>query len=352
MKKLVFLITIVLFSCKSSNFQRENASKFDNPIVQIDTLFIDSISIRAILVDKNKVWFAANKNRFGYYDLNKKSKVQNSIFNDSLTLEFRSIAQTTQNIFILSVGNPALLYKISKKNQNPVLVYQEKGEKVFYDSMQFWNETDGIAIGDPTDNCFSVLITHDGGNSWKKSTCSDFPKLADGEAAFAGSNTNVVCRGSKIFIVSGGKKARVFVSENDGISWQVFDTPIIQGEAMTGIFSADFFNENVGFVVGGNYENQSDNGSNKAITFDGGKSWRLVSENAAFGYASCVQFLPDCNGEKLVSVGTSGVYYSKNQGENWSKISNDPDLYTLRFQNKSTFFAAGKNKLIRVQLKK
>ena len=259
MKKLVILIAIVLFSCKSSNFQRENTSKFDNPIVQIDTLFSDSISIRAILVDKNKVWFAANKNRFGYYDLNKKSKVQNSIFNDSLTLEFRSIAQTTQNIFILSVGNPALLYKISKKNQNPVLVYQEKGEKVFYDSMQFWNETDGIAIGDPTDNCFSVLITHDGGNSWKKSTCSDFPKLADGEAAFAGSNTNVVCRDSKIFIVSGGKKARVFVSENDGISWQVFDTPIIQGEAMTGIFSADFFNENIGFVVGGNYENQSDN---------------------------------------------------------------------------------------------
>ena len=122
MKKLAILIAIVLFSCKPTNFQRENASKFDNPIVQIDTLFIDSISIRAILVDKNKVWFAANKNRFGYYDLNKKSKVQNSIFNDSLTLEFRSIAQTTQNIFILSVGNPAVLYKISKKYLNPVLV--------------------------------------------------------------------------------------------------------------------------------------------------------------------------------------------------------------------------------------
>ena len=142
------------------------------------------------------------------------------------------------------------------------------------------------------------------------------------------------------------------MSENDGISWQVFDTPIIQGDAMTGIFSADFFNENIGFVVGGNYENQSDNGANKAITFDGGKSWRLVSKNAAFGYASCVQFVPDSNGEKLVSVGTSGVYYSQNQGENWTKISNDSDLYTLRFQNKSSFFAAGKNKLIRVQLKK
>ena len=148
------------------------------------------------------------------------------------------------------------------------------------------------------------------------------------------------------------KKSRIFVSDNEGFSWKVYDTPIIQGEAMTGIFSADFFNKNIGFAVGGNYENQTDNSANKAITTNGGKTWRLTSNNEAFGYASCVQFLPKNNGKTIYSVGTSGLYFSTNKGEKWKKILDDKDLFTIRFQNESTLFAAGKNKLIRINLKK
>lgn len=45
----------------------------------IDTLFKDRISIRAILIDKNKVWYGADNSRFGCYDLDKK-KNSKSIF--------------------------------------------------------------------------------------------------------------------------------------------------------------------------------------------------------------------------------------------------------------------------------
>ena len=351
-KFLFLLLLFILFSCKSIVFQKNSDTSFEKYTIKIDTLFTKEINIRALLVDNDKVWYTGNNNQFGYYDLVNNIIVDKKISKDLISSEFRSIAQTPSYIFIISIGNPALLFKISKKDLNSSLVYEEKGEKVFYDSMQFWSSSDGIAIGDPTSDCFSILITHDGGNTWNKLDCSNVPKLSEGEASFAASNTNVICKGSKIFVVSGGKKSRVFISENEGVSWEVVETPIIQGQAMTGIFSADFYNDKLGFIVGGNYENQLDNGANKAITFDGGKSWRLVSKNDAFGYASCVQFLPDSDGDKLISVGTSGVYYSKNQGKNWKKISNDSDLFTLRFQNDSTFFAAGKNKLIRVQLKK
>jgi photosystem II stability/assembly factor-like uncharacterized protein len=102
--------------------------------------------------------------------------------------------------------------------------------------------------------------------------------------------------------------------------------------------------------VGGNYEKQADNSANKAITFDGGKTWKLTGVNEAFGYASCVQFSPNKN--ELVAVGTSGVFYSFNQGETWEKILDNTDLYTIRFQNDSTAFAAGRNKMIRINLKK
>ena len=346
-----FLILMVLiFSCKSKVVNPQNDNINYNVTVSFDTIFTDKISIRAILIDKNKVWYAADKNRFGYYDLKKNKRVERKISKDSLQLEFRSIAQTDNAIFIFSIGNPALLYKINKKDLSATLVYKENHEKVFYDAMKFWNNKEGIAIGDPTQDCFAILITHDGGNSWNKTPCQNLPKIDEGEAFFAASNTNICIKGRKTFLVSGGIKSRVFVSANKGISWKVYDTPITQGHAMTGVFSADFFNDNIGIVVGGNYEEQSDNSANKAITKDGGKTWKLIGVNEGFGYSSCVQFVPNSNGNDLVTVGTSGIYYSNSQGSSWERLTHDKELFTFRFQNDTTAFLAGKNKLIRMKI--
>lgn len=350
-KTILFLFLTFIFSCKSRMADTSERSSKPYDSVIIDTLFKDRISIRAIQIDKNKIWYAADKNRFGVYDLISKTKSERSIIKDTLKLEFRSIAQTTDAVFVLSISNPGLLYKINKIDLKSKLVYQENNEKVFYDSLQFWNDQEGIAIGDPTEDCFSLIITRDGGNSWNKILCDSLPKLADAEAFFAASNSNIVIKGTKTFIVSGGKKARVFVSDDKGISWNTYNTPIVQGEAMTGIFSADFYNETLGFVVGGDYEKQEDNIANKAITIDGGKIWKLTGVNQAFGYASCVQFIPHKKGKQLVSVGVSGVFYSHDQGETWRKIANDKDLHTIRFQNDSTAVAAGKNKMIRITFK-
>jgi photosystem II stability/assembly factor-like uncharacterized protein len=344
------IFAIVIFAFNPMKINAQNSVPKIALSISMDTIFKDNISIRAILMDKNKVWYAADKNRFGYYDIETKSRIERKITNDSLQLEFRSIAQTEKAIFVLSIGNPALLYKINKNDLSVTLVYKENHEKVFYDAMKFWNNKEGIAIGDPTQDCFSILITRDGGNSWNKIPCKNLPKLTEGEAAFAASNTNICIKGSKTFVVSGGTKSRVFVSENKGNSWNVYETPISQGHAMTGVFSADFFNENIGIVVGGNYEEQSDNSANKAITFDAGKTWKLIGVNEGFGYASCVQFIPYSKGNSLISIGTTGLFYSNNQGASWEKLIEDKDLYTIRFQNGSTAFAAGKNKLVRIKI--
>jgi len=343
----LFIFAIALFGCKSKSslsILNENKTSFS-----IDTLFSDKISIRAILIDKNKVWYAADKNRFGYYDLKKNRRVELKINKDSLQFEFRSIAQNNHFIFILSVGNPALLYKIDKYDLSYKLVHQENHEKVFYDAIHFIDNKKGIAIGDPTEDTFSIITTVDGGATWNKIPSNNLPKLVLGEAAFAASNTNICVKGNRIFLVSGGIKSRVFVSDDFCKTWQVYETPIIQGQSMTGIFSADFLNEKTGIIVGGNYETQSENYANKAITFDGGHTWKLVGINQGFGYASCVQFVPNTNGKNILSVGTTGIYNSTNQGENWNKLSDDKDLFTLRFQDSNTAFLAGKNKLVRMK---
>ena len=348
MKFLLSLLVLVLFCFNSKPL----LSKFNDrkSSVSIDTLFTDKISIRAIEIDENKVWYAADNNRFGYVDLITNKRIERKINLDSLKIEFRSIAQTKHSIFILSVGNPALLYKINKQDLSYKLVYRENHEKVFYDAIHFVDNKKGIAIGDPTEDTFSLITTEDGGATWNKIINNNLPKLAVGEAAFAASNTNICVKGNKIFLVSGGLKSRIFVSDDFCKTWQVYETPIIQGQSMTGIFSADFLNEKTGIIVGGNYDSQLDKSANKAMTFDGGQTWKLIGINQGFGYASCVQFVPNSNGKSIISVGTTGIYSSNNQGDTWNKLSDDKDIFTIRFQNFNTAILAGKNKLVRMKM--
>ena len=345
------LVLNLFVSCKTGVYNSFKSNDVIFQTAEIDTLFQDKISIRAILIDKNKIWYAADKGRYGFYNLSNKQKKENVITKDSLKLEFRSIAQTQKYIFIVNVANPALLYQISKDDSSAKLVYQENHDKVFYDSMQFWDNNEGIAMGDPIDNCLNIITTRDGGNTWSKIPCDKLPKVKEGEAAFAASNTNIVIKDKDTWIVSGGKKSRVFYSSDRGNSWSVYETPIVQGKTMTGIFTADFYNSNIGFVAGGDYEVRNQNFSNKAITKDGGKTWKLIADNQGFGYASCVQYVPNSNGNGLVTVGTSGVYYSSNGGEYWNQLSSDSSLNTIRFIDKNTAVAAGQNKMIRIRFK-
>ena len=353
MRKVIFffgaLILLMSFKALNHNDERSFYNGFNS--IQIDTLFQDKISIRAISIDKNKIWYGADNSRFGYYDLDKKEKFEDRIYRDTLNLEFRSIAQNSQSIFLLSVGNPALLYQVSKKTQKVKLVYKEVNPKVFYDSMQFWNDKEGIAIGDPTEDTFSIIVTRDGGETWTKILSDKLPTNAEGEAAFAASNSNIVIKGNDTWLVSGGKKARVFYSADKAKTWKVIETPIVQGKTMTGIFTADFYDAKHGFIAGGDYELPNKKTDNKAFTTDGGNTWKLIGQEMGFGYASCVQYVPGGNGKEIICVGSEGIQYSQNGGENWTQLSTDTKFFTIRFINRNTAIAAGHNKVVRLRFK-
>jgi len=349
-KVIVLFFSVLCFNCAKAQDIEKKVSFFQK--MEIETLFQDYLNIRSLNIDRNKVWFVADQNRYGFYDLSKREKLIHKLAKDNLKFECRSSAITKQHFFALTIASPALLFKIDKKNRSTELVYQNSNEKIFFDSLQFWNSNEGIALGDPIDNYFSIIITRDGGQTWQSLPKEVFFKNFEDEGAFAASNTNIVIKGNHTWIVSGGKKARIFYSADKGKSWSVNETPIIQGQQMTGIFTAAFYNESIGCIAGGNYELPNQNFGNKAITRDGGKTWRLIAENSGPGYISCVQFIPKSKGNGLVTVGATGIHYSWDGGLTWKQMSTDSSLFTLRFIDASTAIAAGKNKMIRLSFKK
>ena len=230
------------------------------------------------------------------------------------------------------------------------LVYQENHPKAFYDAMTFWNDLEGIAIGDPTDDCLSIVITRDGGQTWQKICCSQLPKIKEGEAAFAASNSNIAIVGDKTWVATGGKVSRVFYSEDKGNTWKFAETPMINGLATTGIYSVDFYDEINGVAIGGDYTNPDANEANKIITNNGGKNWQIMANNMDPGYRSCVQYLPNSYAQQMMAVGFKGIDYSSDGGITWKHLS-DASFYTIRFINETEAFAAGKGGISKLKFK-
>ncbi len=342
---LLFTALVLFLSCK----HQPELVPISNVLVK--DVYSDSLSIRAIeVLNDGNLAFAANNGTYGLYNVKNNTVNTSIMMYDSVPVHFRAVAHTASDFFMLSIGNPALLYKTGD-NGVMELVYTEHHEKVFYDSMVFWNDEEGIAMGDPTDDCLSVIITRDGGQTWTKLSCDLLPVVTPNEAAFAASNTNIAVVNNHTWIVSGGAKSNVYYSPDKGKSWQVYTTPIVQGESTQGIYSVAFYDDKNGIVMGGDYTKPELNNANKAITKDGGKTWQLVANNREPGYRSCVQYVPNSNAKQIVAVGFKGIDVSNDGGKTWSHLS-DESFYTIRFVNDSLAYAAGKNRIAQLTFKR
>jgi len=350
MKKLIYILALLaVLSCKEAENKsieiEEAIVAITDASIEITPVLTDSIRVRALDYGNGNYWYAGNKGSYGSIDAETGTPTRGIIkLNEDDEVEFRSIATTTNFTYILTAGNPALIYKIAHSDGTVEHVYTEIEERVFYDSMKFWNDDEGIAIGDPMGGCFSIIKTYDGGKTWGKLQCDELPDYVPGEAAFAASNSNIKILGDKVWFVTGKAISRVYYSNDKGSNWEIYNTPIIAGGEMTGIYAVDFYDENTGVIMGGDWNTKSDNNYNKAITHNGGKSWSLISNADGPGYCSDIIFIPDTNGKELLAVGTPGIWWSKDEGQNWKKLS-DKGFYTVRMINSTNGYLAGVNRI-------
>jgi len=231
-------------------------------------------------------------------------------------LDFRDIEAFDANTaYVMSSGegDKSRIYKTTDGGKNWKLQYSDKRAGFFLDSLSCDSATHCNALSDPVDGKFLVLSTTDG-EHWKQLPRDRMPEALPKEGAFAASGTAIaICEGGGIYFGTGGPKARIFHSADQGRSWNVVETPVASGEASSGIFSIACEDSDNLVAVGGDYK-QPDVANRVAIySADAGATWQLSAQQPG-GYRSAVGSFS--HGD-FAAVGPNGTDVSHDQGVHW-----------------------------------
>jgi photosystem II stability/assembly factor-like uncharacterized protein len=237
-------------------------------------------------------------------------------------LDFRDVkafGQATAYLLSAGPGDASRIYKTTDSGKSWMMQFKSADPGAFLDAIAFWDEKNGIALGDPVKGRFQLIVTADGGARWQLLAVKTLPPALPGEGAFAASGTCLVARGEKDvwFATGGARSARVFRSRDRGQIWEARATPILAGAASAGIFSIAFRDKDHGMIVGGDYRKPNAAGATAAITADGGKTWRLLEKRLPF--RSALAWAKD----RWVAVGTSGSDASLDDGATWKPLDRE-----------------------------
>lgn len=335
--KYLFLIGIIilLISC-SSERQQESISQpkgweiVETPIKE---------SIRGLSPLTSRIIWASGSKGTWLLTLDGGVSWTTGIIDGLDSVDFRDIEGLNATTAIaLSSGQPAVIYKTVDSG----LTWQKKfegPEAAFLDGISFYQSQRGYVIGDPIDGKWMVLETKDAGETW--TWLENSPMAEQGEGSFAASGSTILTDQDNIWFASGGIKSKVYVSENKGHSWEMADTPIIQGEPSQGIFSMTKINDQHLIAVGGDYL-QPDLDINNVIYSKGiGRDWELISTSYPKGYRSGVTYFAKFHW--LIAVGTNGSDYSIDGGVHWQKFTNEGFHAVAIDKSQENIWASGIN---------
>lgn len=258
------------------------------------------------------------------------------------SFDLRSIhALNARDAFVASTNGR--IYRTNDGGTTWMLEYQASDTSVFLDAIDFWDDQHGMALGDPMQGRFFLLVTRDGGDTWHEPPLDQRPVAAPGEAAFAASGTSLLLQGSAdsmvAWIGTGGGATRVHRSVARGTSWIAYDTPMRQGSASEGIFSLAAV-PGGGFVAVGGHYAQNDSARANAASSRDGVRWQLIAPQGPRGYRSAVA-LARVNGAVVgVAVGPGGSDVSRDGGVRWAAFDT-AGYHAVRASRDGIFYASG-----------
>jgi photosystem II stability/assembly factor-like uncharacterized protein len=266
-------------------------------------------------------------------------------------LDFRGIRSFGESTaYVMSIGDNgrSRIYKTIDGGKTWQLQYSDKRKEFFLDALICRSEKDCFAISDPIDGKFLLLHTEDG-EHWKElprgNTRSalprEMPAALPHEGIFAASNSALALGGeNELFFGTGGPAARVFHSADSGKSWTAVETPILSGNASSGIFSLRCSGDTV-VAVGGDYLNTGRPFRVAAYSLDHGATWKLA-DHPPEGFRSGVEVV---DGRTWVAVGPTGEDISTDNGAHW-KHSASRNLNALFVLDDRTIPVVGANGIV------
>jgi photosystem II stability/assembly factor-like uncharacterized protein len=233
----------------------------------------------------------------------------------AVDLDFRDIEAFNPDVaYVMSSGDghASRIYKTNDGGAAWKLQYSGTRTGFFLDSLDCDSSTHCVALSDPVDGKFLVLSTEDG-EHWIELPREKMPAALPKEGAFAASGTAIaLCEGG-IYFGTGGAKARIFHSADDGQSWTVTETPISSGNPSSGIFSVACDGPDALLAVGGDYNQPARADRVSVYSTDAGKTWQLSALQPG-GYRSAVGSFSYGD---FAAVGTNGTDVSNDQGVHW-----------------------------------
>lgn len=291
-------------------------------------------------VDDQVAWVSANKGTVARSVDGGKSWTFNQVKGFE-TREFRSIyAFDEKTAIVANVGSPAHILRTVDGGKSWSTVYENKVAQAFIDGIDFWNDKEGLAYGDPIVSKLLLIRTKDGGKTWTDDHETGQPILAQDEASFASSGTGIRCFGDKhAVIATGGVVSRLFITHDKGNWWASTIPFMLQGSKTGGIFSVAFRNEKEAIVVGGDFTDSLATDLGR-YTADGGDTWTEPSKSPR-GTRWCVEFI---DGSTAVAVGPSGADISFDGGKVWAPLFNDRGYHVVRKSRKGSLVIVAGNK--------
>ncbi|MFP8893980.1 WD40/YVTN/BNR-like repeat-containing protein [Chryseobacterium sp. EZn1] len=320
---------------------------FSQQVESLETILNDKISIRALELYDNKVWYSGTDSKFGFVDL-KDYKNQKQIRLSEEKLQFRTLGQNKTSFYAINIESPARFFKIDKKDLKSQVIFKDTAKTAFYDALHFVNDQLAYTFSDADKHHLLKLAVYKDGkwNMFKNNVT-----LNDGEAAFAASNTNISSCKKYLWIATGGKASRILRMNLKDEKIKVFNTPIIQGEPSQGMYSIDFFEDRFGIAAGGDYTKQDANINNIATTIDAGETWQIQASGQNAGYTTCVKIKPGSKGKEIIAVGDKHISYSSDFGKTWKKISDEKGFFVCQWINRNNIVLAGNSKIAVMKLK-
>ncbi len=251
--------------------------------------------------------------------------------------DFRDIEVFSQKeAVILAAGSPAVILRTADGGKSWKQVYQDNRPEIFFDGMDFKGK-EGFAVGDPIDGTFQLLQSKDRGKTWKDVSNFMFLIADSAEAAFAASGTSIQYLNNNVWLGTGGATANIFRRNEKALTMDKYPCPILQGSASQGIFSIDFWSDNDGIAVGGDYLHDTVSTNTIMLTSDGGQNW-ISSSSPSSGFKSAVKYISH---NILVATGTSGTDISEDGGLHWRNIAKESFNSIAIGRNRRMVYLAG-----------